>query len=221
MPRSTPAEPRPAPTAGLLPHDLLEIASPGAIRSIAPRPAWVDRSLERAPFVVVRRARPRGALVPIGVRGASRGERFAAWLPASRAVRRIRPEDLAAEHGWRARGVPLLSALSLVEELLAAHALAWGPVGSAGFELASGVACVTPTSDLDVVARAPEPIAPDGARRLHAALAALPVRIDLQLETPAGGVALAECAAGGNRVVLRTLDGPRFASTPWPAGAAP
>lgn len=220
MPRSTPAEGRPAPAAELLPHDLLELASPGALEAGDGRPAWVDGSLARAPFVVVRRARPRGALVPVGVRGASRGERFAAWLPADRALRRLRPEDLAAARAWRLGGPPQLAALSLVEALLEPRALRWGPVGSAGFELASGVACLAPSSDLDVVVRAPEPLSREDARRLHAALALLPVRVDVQLETPAGAVALAEYAAGGPRVVLRTPDGPRWARTPWEASGA-
>jgi phosphoribosyl-dephospho-CoA transferase len=215
MPRSTPAERRPACAAEFLPHDLVEIASPGAIVCEAPPPEWVRASLARAPFVVVRRSAPRGALVAIGVRGASRSERFAAGLPATSAVRRIRPEDLAAARAWRTGRSRQLSALDAVERLMAAHRLRWGPVGSVGFELATGVPCVTPGSDLDLLARAPTALTRDGARRLHAALAALPVRVDVQLETPAGCVALAEYAAGGSRVVLRTLAGPRWVTSPW------
>ncbi len=208
--------------ADLLPHDLVEIVSPEALVSGAPRPAWLSASLERAPFVVVRRAGRRGALVPVGVRGSSRGERFAAWLPAARTLHRVRPEDLALRRGWLGREAPQLSALCVVEALMAAHGLPWGPVGSVGFELGTGVACVTPDSDVDLVARTPAPLSREDARRLHAALAALPVRIDVQLETPRGGVALSEYAAGGPRVVLRTLDGPRWAASPWaPAEAAP
>jgi phosphoribosyl-dephospho-CoA transferase len=182
----------------------------------------VNPSLARTPVVVVRRAGRRGALVPVGVRGWRRGERFAAWLPEARVLHRLRPEELAVRRGWLGRDAPQLSALVAVEAILGAHGLSWGPVGSVGFELATGVACVTPESDVDLVVRAPAALPPDVARRLHAALAALPVRIDVQLETSAGGVALSEYAAGGPRVVLRTLDGPRWAATPWaPARAAP
>lgn len=220
MPGAMHAERRPVRAADLLPHDLLEIASQEVLVSDAPWPGWLSASLERAPFVVVRRAGPRGSLVPVGVRGSSRGERFAAWLPAARAVRRVRPEDLAARRGWLGHEAPQLSALAVVEALMAASGLRWGPVGSVGFELGTGVACVTPGSDVDLIVRAPAPLAREDARRLQAALAALPVRIDVQLETPEGGVALAEYAAGGPRVVLRTPDGPRWAATPWaPAGA--
>jgi phosphoribosyl-dephospho-CoA transferase len=221
MPPSTRAE-RPGGAAELLPHDLVELASPEALVLDAAAPGWVGPSLARAPFAVVRRAARRGALVPVGVRGSSRGERLAAWLPESRAVRRLRPEDLAARRGWRGRDAPQLSALDAVEALLAAHGLAWGPAGSVGFELATGVACVGPESDVDLVVRAPTALPRVVAWRLQAALAALPVRIDAQLETPAGAVALAEYAAGAPRVVLRTLDGPRWVATPWePARASP
>jgi phosphoribosyl-dephospho-CoA transferase len=221
MPRSTPAERRPAGAAELLPHDLVEIASPDAIVCDVPPPAWVRASLARAPFVVVRRSAPTGALVAVGVRGTSRSERFGAGLPAASAVRRVRPEDLAEGRGWRTGRSRQLTALDAVERLMAEHGLRWGPVGSVGFELATGVACVTEGSDLDDVARAPTPLAREDARRLHAALAALPVRVDVQLETPAGGVALAEYAGGGASVVLRTPAGPRRVASPWGEAAAP
>jgi phosphoribosyl-dephospho-CoA transferase len=133
----------------------------------------------------------------------------------------VRPEDLAARHRWQAREPrPPFSALLAVEEILAAHRLRWGPVGSVGFELASGVCCVTAESDLDVLARAPIPLSLQAARELHGALAAIPVRVDVQLDTPAGGVALAELARGGCGLVLRTLQGPRWGTTPWESDPA-
>ncbi len=221
MPRSTPAERRPLRPADFLPHDLVEIASPAAIEAGVPPPQWVRASLERAPFVVVRRCAPGSALVPVGVRGERRSERFATCLPAAKALRRIRPEDLAAERAWRGSRSPQLSALDEVERLMAAHRLRWGPVGSVGFELATGVACVTPGSDLDLIARVPSPLSRDRARRLHAALAGLPLRVDLQLETPAGSVALAEYAAAAPRVVLRTREGPRWVASPWGEAGLP
>jgi phosphoribosyl-dephospho-CoA transferase len=219
MPPCTPAE-RPPCAAEFLPHDLVEIATPEAIVAEATPPDWVRASLSRAPFVVVRRAAPVGALVPVGVRGRTRSERFAAWLPAASAVRRVAPEAVAARRAWRTGGPPLLEALDAVDRLMARHGLRWGPVGSVGFQLATGLPCVTERSDLDLIARAPVVLALEGARRLHAALAALPVRADVQLETPGGGVALAEYAAGAGRVVLRTLTGPRRVASPWGGPAA-
>jgi phosphoribosyl-dephospho-CoA transferase len=96
--------------------------------------------------------------------------------------------------------------------------LAWGPTGSIGFELATGVAVAGPASDLDVVVRAPEPWFLAQARELVADLARLPVRVDTQLDTPTGAVVLGEYARGG-RVLLRTPDGPKLVNDPWRHGA--
>jgi phosphoribosyl-dephospho-CoA transferase len=96
--------------------------------------------------------------------------------------------------------------------------LAWGPTGSAGFELATGDAVAGPASDLDLVVRAPEPWSLDRARELVEDLTRLPVRIDTQLDAPTGAVALAEYARGG-RVLLRTPDGPKLVNDPWRHGA--
>jgi len=92
--------------------------------------------------------------------------------------------------------------------------LAWGPTGSVGFELATGTAVAGPASDLDVVIRAPELWSLARARELADDLARLPVRVDMQLDTPSGAVALAEYARGG-RVLLRTPDGPKLVNDPW------
>jgi phosphoribosyl-dephospho-CoA transferase len=40
-------------------------------------------------------------------------------------------------------------------------------------------------------------------------------RVDLQLETPLGGVALGEWAGGAARVLVKTAEGPRLVSDPW------
>ncbi len=58
---------------------------------------------------------------------------------------------------------------------------------------------------------------PNEAAELLAALAneAAPVRIDVMLETPGGGVALADLAAMPAQVLVRTPDGARLSDDPW------
>jgi phosphoribosyl-dephospho-CoA transferase len=217
MPRSTPADGRAA-----APHDLLRVPSASALSCAGPLPAWAAASLARAPWVVVRRARGTGELLPVGVRGRGRGDRLAAWLPAGAPLERLRPEELGARAAGRDRGCPQLVALRAVRSLLRGLPLAWGPVGSVGFQLATGARCVSPGSDLDLLVRAPVELPRREARRLLRALSSLPVRVDVQLETPLGGLALAEWAAGPPRVALRTADGPRLVERPWdPAGPRP
>jgi phosphoribosyl-dephospho-CoA transferase len=196
---------------------MLRLAGAG-LRHEGVVPAWVPASLARAPWVVVRRARTPAGLIPVGVRGRARGERFAALLATDAVAARVTPENLAAARSWRrmpsARWVGSLRVLDAVDELFASLGLAWGPTGSVGFELATGVAAADTTSDLDVVVRAPEPWPPECAREIADYLNRLPVRVDAQLDAPAGAVTLAEYARGG-RVLLRTPDGPRLVHDPW------
>jgi phosphoribosyl-dephospho-CoA transferase len=82
---------------------------------------------------------------------------------------------------------------------------------------------VNEDSDLDLLIRAPEPLARELARalleQLHTLAGRIGTRIDAQLETPAGGVALAEWAAGKARVLARHASGPQLIADPWAAVA--
>jgi phosphoribosyl-dephospho-CoA transferase len=200
------------------PHALLRLAHGAALVSAAAVPPWVQPALERAPWVVVRRAR--GArLIPVGVRGATRAERLAAWLEPDEILECVCPAQLAARRpaaaGARRAQLPAFAVLDAIDALMRARGLAWGPCGSVGFELASGMATVTEASDLDLLVEAGEPLPVAAAAALHAALEHLPVRVDVQVEGPHGAVALAEYAAGRGPVVLRTVDGPRLVHDPW------
>jgi phosphoribosyl-dephospho-CoA transferase len=181
-------------------------------------PAWVPASLARAPWVVVRRALAQDGLIPVGIRGRTRGERFAALLAVDAVTERVSPEDLAAARSWRhmprARSVRSLRVLDAVDELCTSLGLAWGPTGSVGFELATGVHSAGVASDLDVVIRAPQPWSLEYAREIADCLNRLPARVDAQLDVPAGAVALDEYARGGP-VLLRAPDGRGLTRDPW------
>ena len=203
----------------LAPHDLLWLRDPAGLVSEAPRPAWVADALAFVPLVVVRRAPRVAGRIPVGVRGPTRAARWAAWLPPGAIAGRIAPEDLAARRGWaegsRPEAIRALRALDLVAVWLDRLDVAWGPIGAVGFELASGVPSATPASDLDLVLRAPRPLPHVAARRLLDSLDGAPARLDIQVETPAGAVALAELARGSPRTLLRTRNGPRLVADPW------
>jgi phosphoribosyl-dephospho-CoA transferase len=201
------------------PHDLLYICHPADLLSQIAQPPWVHGALVRAPYVVVRRARAAAGMVAIGIRGQVRSERFAASLPLCAITKSITPEQLAGAQVWKTS--PRLSASKALQTLVSASdvfeelALAWGPAGSVGFELASQIQTTTETSDLDLIVRAREPLSIGTARTLHARLTIIPVHIDIQVETPSGAFALAEYVQGAARLVLRTLDGPRLVRDPW------
>lgn len=208
-----------SPERAALPHDLLEFVPSDAIAADDEIPGWARERLARAPFVVVRRARSREGMLPVGVRGSMRHERFAGWLSPSAVRTRTRPERLVRRAAWRstprASSVAHFAALERIAAIMSALDLAWGPGGSVGYELVSGIASVTPASDIDVIVRAPNALSRCTARLLIAELHALPIRTDVQIETPRGAVALAEYAGDAKRVALRTLDGPRLVTDPW------
>ena len=206
----------PAPT-----HDLIRLREPIALAAEAPVPAWVEAALGRTPWVVVRRGRIQAGGIPVGVRGMTRLRRFAAWLAVADIAERLSPEELTGLpyvlKQTRQDAVPALAALARVVPLLARHGYRWGPGGSVGFELATGVATATASSDLDVILRQARRLEPHEALALRAALveAAAPARIDVLLETPRGGVSLADLAAAPTHVLVRTPDGARLVADPW------
>jgi phosphoribosyl-dephospho-CoA transferase len=211
------------------PHDLVRARSVDDLRPAdagAPRPAWVPEALTRgdAPWAVVRRGAPAGAAVLVGVRGATRSERWAAELDPSAVLDVVRPVDVPRIPRASRAALPVFTALTRVAPLLDAVAPgAWGPVGSGAYELATGIPVVRDGSDLDLVIDAPTPLDAAEWIRVVAALraAAGDVRADVQVLTPHGGFALDEWArAGSAGVALRTDAGPRLVADPWasPAG---
>lgn len=202
-------------------HTLLRVSGPHALG--ADLPIWVNESLHRAPWIVVRRGQVARELIPVGVRGTSRGQRFASWVGAEEVLEVVTPRALAHGRAWmqidpaRRAAIAALDVLDRIEPIMAAHGLdgMWGPGGSVGFELASRVAVATASSDLDLVVEVdrPETFA---CSSLAATLAALAVRVDVLLETPDGAVALSEYARArheGAPYVLRTTQGPRLVRT--------
>ncbi|MGO8672368.1 MAG: malonate decarboxylase holo-ACP synthase [Capsulimonadaceae bacterium] len=210
----------PAPT-----HDLIRLREPIALTVDAPVPSWVEPVLRRTPWVVVRRGHVRDGMMPVGVRGVTRQQRFAAFLAVSEVADRLSPEDLAASplviERERKAAVPALAALARVAIVLACRGRRWGPGGSIGFEIATGVAAATPSSDLDLILRQDRRLLPDEAVELRAALAeaAVPARVDVLLETPGGGVLLADLAARPEHLLVRTRAGPRRTADPWSSSA--
>jgi len=204
-------------------HSLLRLGSADALEWETEPPRWAAESLRRAPFVVMRRLLPRPEALPVGVRGHARSQRAAAWVSIDAVRECITPQMLAAQFTRRRHGdfaiSPAIAALEQVAAIFDGHGMRgrWGPGGSAGFELASGVPSTTPQSDLDIVLSAPVSMSRADAARLHAELSTLAVRIDVLLETPNGAVALAEYARRVDVTLLRSAQGPRLVRDPWSA----
>ncbi|SAK70145.1 Phosphoribosyl-dephospho-CoA transferase [Caballeronia arationis] len=207
------------------PHDLLWIETPRDIRSISDVPAWASHEwLSIAPVVVRREAVSEPGLVPVGLRGRTRSERFAAFVAGERIARRVTPEALARARGWRANlalaGLPCVRALARIAPELDRLRLTWGITGSVGFALASGVSTLRQDSDLDLLLRAGKPLPREEAQALLSLLRTVPSRIDMQVDTGHGGFALAEWAGKADRILLKTGRGPVLVADPWEPGTS-
>jgi phosphoribosyl-dephospho-CoA transferase len=206
----------PAPT-----HDLIRLREPIALTADGPAPSWVEPVLIRIPWVVVRRGQVRDGMMPVGVRGLTRSQRFAAFVAVAEIADRLSPEALTVSghvpSQKRKDAVGALVALDRVAPLLMCRGYHWGPGGSVGFEIATGAATATASSDLDVILRQDRRLELNEATDLLAALvkAAAPARIDVMLETPVGGVSLADLAAMQAQVLVRTPCGPLLSVDPW------
>ncbi|WP_322093700.1 malonate decarboxylase holo-ACP synthase [Paraburkholderia bannensis] len=202
-------------------HDLLRLAR---LAPVPDEPAWVRDAFARAPFAVVRRAQAAAGFVAAGVRGTARSERFGTWIDVQDIESSISPESLlAVEPVAQRASLPAFLALAALRDSAdLMNAFAWGPTGSAGFELAARVPTISETSDLDLLIRMPERCDATTIETLfealtHAAQHAR-TRIDAQIETPSGGVALAELAARKPSVLVRASDGARLVADPWIPG---
>jgi phosphoribosyl-dephospho-CoA transferase len=201
-------------------HDLLWVADWQALHAAAPLPSWASpERLGGAPVVVRRERVADRGLIPVGLRGPARSQRLGAYLECGAVLRSISPEMLAREAAWRRQPqfgrFPAVAALDRVAPMLDASGLRWGPGGSTGYALASGLPVLRPDSDLDLVVRADTPLTPEQAGLLIATLSGCECRIDMQIDTGSGGFSFSEWIRESGRVLLKTGIGPFITSDPW------
>jgi phosphoribosyl-dephospho-CoA transferase len=178
-------------------------------------PPWARVSLAQTPWVVVRRAAAPEDSIAVGVRGAVRSQRWATTIPRFAATEVVTPESLRDARPVAAADRPALRTLTDLRSVLDGTGLMWGPAGSVGFELCTGACTVTATSDLDLVIRAGNMNRSVMHRlsALHGFLSNASSRVDCQVETPLGAVALAELATDPPQLLVRGLTGPRLIPT--------
>lgn len=199
-------------------HDLLRVNPDSIVSASRSEPAWVKAAVLSWPWVVVRRAPGSQTQIAVGFRGASRAHRWGDFVAKDQVRSILRPEDLlplfrSSRHTPR---TPAFEALRHMDERWRDLTLCWGPVGSAGFELASGQPATNGLSDLDLVVRTPERISRDQARSLWDRTKGLAAPVDVRVETPHCGFSLEEYAnSTSTRTLLRYPTGPRLGDDPW------
>ncbi|CAI8855200.1 Phosphoribosyl-dephospho-CoA transferase [Pseudomonas sp. IT-93MI4] len=194
-----------------LAHDLLWGMTPAQLPADAPQ--WAIESLAAGQPVVVRRAVSAEGLIAVGVRGVLREQRLAAFMALEAVVRRVSPEALC--HVDCERDLPVMQALKQLRPMLDDCGWVWGISGSVGFELASGFTAMHEASDLDLILRTPQLITRNQARKLVELFDQAVCRVDMQLQTPFGAVALREWAGGAARVLLKNAHQACLVADPW------
>jgi len=194
-----------------LAHDLLWGMTPAQLPADAP--AWAIAALAAGQPVVVRRALSEKGLVAVGVRGVLREQRLATFMPLDSIACRVSPEALCQVECER--DLPVMQGLQQLRPMLDDCGWVWGVSGSVGFELASGFAAMHAGSDLDLILRAPQMITRNQACKLVELFDQAVCRVDMQLQTPFGAVALREWASGSARVLLKNAHQAALVTNPW------
>jgi len=203
------------------PHDLLWAQDWHGLLAHVALPSWVVEARHAGdPVIAVvrREALNDPALVAVGLRGRERSQRLGVRLQRAAVLHCVSPEMLI---DFAAPGRPsdpaasrAISALGRIAPLLDASGLFWGPTGSLGYALATGLPALHSASDIDLLVRAPFPLSARQAQLLHAALASSACLVDMQIDTGHGGFSFAEWNRGGS-VLLKTDFGPFLTSDPW------
>ena len=198
-------------------HDLLLLRS-GVLGSAGvAKPAWVSSSRAGNLWVVVRRANAPDGHGAAGIRGIHRHQRWGGFVDLADVKQRLRPSQLSSCMARSTRlALPVLAALSWLERQLCRLDLEWGPVGSVGFELATGRQVINATSDLDLALFAPKRFTRAAGRALWSVMSAAQAKVDVLVETPYCGFSLEEFARETTeQALVRLPTGRRFAADPW------
>ncbi len=194
------------------PHDLIKLSDTAVDSLPADAPSWASCALTATPWVVVRRAAAPDGLIAVGIRGSGRSQRHAWSVAPQDVLRLVPPEDLTDVDPTTGNGVAAIGALRSVRPFLDEAEVPWGPTGSVGFELATGSPTASADSDLDLLVRTPHVTSAVLSRltTLHHHFDRLEVRVDCQVETRTGAIALPELLSTSGDVLVKTPLGPRL-----------
>ena len=199
-------------------HDLLHVDPEFVTPECPAESAWVKDALAASPWVVVRRDEAPADQIAVGVRGASRSDRWGGFIARDQIRSIVRPTELLLLHraSRYVPRTPVLKALRQMDERWQHLTFPWGPAGSVGFELATGQFSTNDSSDLDLIIRAPARLSRERARSFWERTHGLGVHVDVRVETPRCGFSLEEyaCESSG-RILLRYPDGPKLGADPW------
>lgn len=200
-------------------HDVVFLREEEAfISSVTPQ-AWVEEALKETLAAVVRRGPRPGALVPVGVRGRDRSQRCAGFVSSAAITESIKPEQLVERRVWRKyrrrEQIAALRHLELLTDTWTSSDVVWGPVGVIGFELATRHPITDQHSDLEIMIRAGNRISFEQAEAYLEVAVSAEIHVEVQLETPQGGVSLLDYLRRPPKFLVQTDAGPKLVRDPW------
>ncbi|HWL11502.1 MAG TPA: malonate decarboxylase holo-ACP synthase [Ureibacillus sp.] len=166
-------------------HDLVQFETIADLENSLNVPDWVKHAPASQNFGVVRRMPITNKIIPIGLRGDTRDKRHGAFIDESKIVQIITPQSLV-NRIEQFKDQIYYPALKDIKDEFEKHNLTWGPTGSVGFEIATGIPVTSPTSDIDICVYVDE-IDTEQLRVIGHFLESRNRRIDVQVEVPAIG----------------------------------
>lgn len=192
-------------------HDLLWGMTVDQLDGSAP--IWAIEAMQAGHPVVVRRAITDSSMIAVGIRGNARHQRYATQMPKSAIIRCVNPEQLV---NIDLQAFPhLQKRLVGIANVMEYFAVQWGYAGSVGFELATGIQVVHAQSDIDLIMRMPNYLDKQLAHQMLIQLEETTEKVDVQLQTPHGGVALKEWARGSSKILLKSSHAAVLVENPW------
>jgi phosphoribosyl-dephospho-CoA transferase len=177
-------------------------------------PDWFQPTTEFV-YATVRRDSLKAGLLPVGLRGKQRNQRFAFELAEELVAEVIHPWSLIEKNSFRHAEILNFSAYqAYLQARTLLSGTKWGVGGSLGFELATNQPTVKETSDFDLLLYAKEPAElPLTAIQQHPEIFQ---PLDMQVITVKGGFALKEYLQHPDKkILLKTINGPILTNELW------
>lgn len=190
-------------------YDILKLKSCGEDCFDTKLPMWATEFVERTPYVVVKRGEEKTGMVPIGIRGITRQQRFGCYMNLDNISQVYKPYELLEFKSNCGLWNKVASLLPGIFETYKDR-VTYGPTGSVGFELATGFKATTISSDLDLLIQTEEPLEVEIAKKILVQLLKINIKMDITLGISMGYVALEEYCNGQAPYLVKTNYGERL-----------